>query len=557
MQLVECVPNFSEGRDLNIIKQITDQIEACEGVTLLDVDPGKDTNRTVVTFVGSPDAVAEAAFACIKKASEVIDMKKHTGAHARMGACDVCPFVPISGMTTEDAIELSKRVGKKVGEELGIPIYLYELSAQKEDRRNLAVVRKGEYEGLSEKFKDPNWKPDFGPCEFNAKSGATAMGVREFLIAYNLNLNTKNTKLANKIAYELREAGFAKRDEKGKLVKDDFGENVMVPGKFKCVKAVGWYIDEYKRAQISINFTNYKVSSIHKVYDEACKIADKNGVRITGSELVGLIPKDAMIQAGMHYLRKAKASRAIPEKDVIETAVQSLGLSEISAFNINEKIIEYKIKAETPLVSMKLDEFADLLSTDAPAPGGGSVAALCGSLSAALGAMVANLTIGKKGYIEASLTLRKIAPPLQIIKDKMLKAIDDDTFAFTRVMECFSMPSATDLEKQIKDEALLNATKGATEVPFSVLKDTLEIVDAVKEIAKVGNINSASDAGVAGLCALACAKGAYYNVLINLAGIKNKEYVEKMRCESDEILAKVSGACDEIEKVTRERIASL
>ncbi len=401
MKLVECVPNFSEGRDIAKIDQITNEIKGTKGLKLLDVDPGKDTNRTVVTFIGAPDAVVEAAFKAIAKAAEVIDMSQHKGAHARMGATDVCPFIPVSGVTMEDCVELAKKLGERVGRDLEIPVYLYEKAASQPERANLANVRAGEYEGLSEKLEDPEWKPDFGPARFNARSGATVIGAREFLIAYNVNLNTRDKKTASDIAFAIREKGRLKRSADGKVVRNKEGKALRTPGKFKACKAVGWYMEDFGRAQISINLVNYKMTPPHMVFDECSRLAEDLGVRVTGSELVGLIPLEAMLQAGRYYLEKQGKTTGVPESELIHTAVLSMGLSDLYPFEPSKKIIEYQFDKGNTLTGMKIDHFTDLLSTDAPAPGGGSVAALCGALSSALSSMVAALTHGKKGYEES------------------------------------------------------------------------------------------------------------------------------------------------------------
>ncbi|HOQ80561.1 MAG TPA: glutamate formimidoyltransferase, partial [Candidatus Cloacimonadota bacterium] len=429
MKLIECVPNFSEGRDHGILDQIAAQIKAVKNVSLLDVDPGADTNRTVFTFVGEPNSVIEAAFLAIKKAAELIDMSKHHGAHPRMGATDVCPLIPVAGISMEECVELSKRLAKRVGEELNIPIYLYENSASKPERANLADVRKGEYEALSEKMKDEYWRPDFGPFAFNEKAGATAIGAREFLIAYNINLNTRDKKKATQIANIIREKGKAKRDEQGKIVKDAKGETVFEPGLFQNCKAVGWYIDEYNRAQISMNLTNYKITPAHIVLDKVRELANEIGVIVTGSELVGLIPKEAIIMAGKHYLKKLDESAGMPEKMLIETAVQSMGLAELSPFDIEKKVIEYAIQPKDRLVDLTIEGFCDVLSIDVPAPGGGSAAALCLALSASLTSMVANLTINKKGYEDSWEPAKPIAEDAQNVKINALRAIDEDTEA--------------------------------------------------------------------------------------------------------------------------------
>ncbi len=525
MKLVECVPNFSEGRDLEKIKSITKEIESTSQVNLLDVDPGETTNRTVVTFIGTPEGVKEASFRAIKKAAEVIDMSKHKGAHSRMGATDVCPFVPVSGVTMEDCIRIAHDVGKRVAEELNIPVFLYEEAAQKPERKNLANVRAGEYEGLSEKLKNPKWKPDYGKPVFNARSGATAVGAREFLIAYNINLNSRDRKLAHHIALNLREKGRAKRDKKGSIIRDENGKAIKVPGKFKNVKAVGWYIEDYGIAQISINFTNYKISPPHLVFDEAIKEAEAIGVRITGSELVGLIPKEALLQAGRYYLEKQGKSPGVPDEELIKIADISLGLSDVSPFDPKKKIIEYQFKeVDDSLVDLNLREFANELSSDSPAPGGGSTAALSGALSASLSAMVANLTIGKKGYEDVQDRLKALAVQAQALKDEFLRDVDRDTQAFNKVMAASKMKKKTEEQKNQRLQAMENATKEATEVPLNVLKKCIEALNLAEEVARTGNRNSISDAGVAALLAKAAAEGAYYNVIINLPGIQDNPF---------------------------------
>jgi len=529
MKIVECVPNFSEGRDSEKIKAITREIEQTPGVKLLDVDPGESTNRTVVTFIGPPEAVKEAAFRAIRQAAEVIDMTRHKGAHSRIGATDVCPFVPVSGVTMEDCIRLAHELGHRVAKELGIPVYLYEEAAQKAERRNLATIRLGEYEGLPEKLKDPEWAPDYGDPVFNPKSGATVIGAREFLIAYNINLNTRDRRLANEIALNLRESGRAKRDAEGNVIKNADGQAVMVPGKFKHVKAVGWYIEDYGVAQISINFTNYKITPVHVVFDEAVKEAERLGLRVTGSELVGLIPKEALLMAGRYYLEKQGKSPGLPEEEVIRTAVISLGLNDVATFDPSKKIIEYQFKEVGPsLLRLNLREFANELSSDTPAPGGGSAAALVAALSASLAAMVANLTVGKKGYEEAEEEMKKVAMMAQQLKDEMLKAVDKDSCAFNRVMDAYRMPKATEEQAKEREAAVELTSQGAALVPFGVLEKCAELMEAAKAVAERGNKNSVSDAGVAGLLAEAAAESAYYNVKINLLNIKDAAFKENI-----------------------------
>ena len=536
MKLVECVPNFSEGRDQEKIKAISREIEAVPGVRLLDVDPGASTNRTVVTFIGTPDAVKEAAFRAIARAAEVIDMRGHKGAHSRIGATDVCPFIPVSGVTMEDCVRLAGELGARVADELGIPVYLYEAAARKPERRNLAVVRAGEYEGLPEKLKDPRWAPDFGKAVFNPKSGATVIGAREFLIAYNINLNTRDRKLAHEIALSLRESGRARRDKDGNVVKDARGNRVKVPGKFKEVKSVGWYVEDYGVAQISVNFTNYNVTPVHVVFDEAVRLAGKLGLRVTGSELVGLIPKEALLMAGRYYLEKQAKSPGVPEEELIRTAVRSLGLNDVVPFEPDKKIIEYQFRDKSPaLVGMTLREFTNELSMDSPAPGGGSVAALCGSLSAALSAMVANLTVGKKGYERVHDDMVATAVRAQALKDGLLEAVDRDTRVFNKVMDAFRLPKTTPEQALEKERAVEEATKEATLVPLEVLEKAGEAVALARIVAAKGNKNSMSDAGVAGLAGHAAGEGAYYNILINMAGIKDPKFTGQVRRRAESL----------------------
>jgi glutamate formiminotransferase/formiminotetrahydrofolate cyclodeaminase len=536
MKLVECVPNFSEGRDPDKIAAIRREIEAVPGVKLLDVDPGASTNRTVVTFLGTPEAVQEAAFKAIAKAAEVIDMRSHKGAHSRIGATDVCPFIPVSGVTMDDCVRLAGELGARVAEELGIPVYLYEAAARKPERRNLAVVRAGEYEGLADKLKDPRWAPDFGQPVFNPRSGATVIGAREFLIAYNFNLNTRDRKLAQEIALSLRESGRAKRDKDGNIVKDARGNTVKVPGRFKEVKAVGWYVEDYGTAQISINFTNYKVTPVHVVFDEARRLAGKLGLRITGSELVGLVPKEALLMAGRYYLEKQNKCPGVPEEELIRVAVRSLGLSDVVPFDPKKKIIEYQFSEQSaPLAGMTLREFANELSLDSPAPGGGSVAALCGALSASLSAMVANLTVGKKEYEAARKDLVAAAVRAQELKDFFLDAVDKDTRAFNKVMDALRMPKATPEQAGEKERAVEAANEEASLVPLGVLEKCVEAIALAGIGASKGNKNSVSDAGVAGLAGQAAGEGAYYNVLINLLGITDPRFAARTRREAERL----------------------
>ena len=549
-KIVECVPNFSEGRDDEKIRAITDAAAAVDGVTLLDVDPGADTNRTVVTIVGSPEAVKESAFQAIAKAAEVIDMRTHKGTHARMGATDVCPFVPVSGVTMDDCVQYAREVGERVASELNIPIYLYEHAATAPERHNLAVVRAGEYEGLEEKLKDPNWKPDFGDPEFNAQSGATIMGAREFLIAYNINLNTKDGRWATDIAFELREKGRSKRIPNplsrnlldGEIVRDDNGKVVKVPGMFKDVKAVGWYVDTYSRAQISINFTNYKVSSIHEVYDAACRLAEERGLRVTGSELVGLIPLEALLMAGRYYLQKQGRTFGVPISELVEIAVQSLGLNDVAPFEAEEKIIEYAVRNdEGGLLSMKVSDFVEELSTDSPAPGGGSVSALMGSLAAALASMVAALTHGKKGMEGKKPEMENVGIKAQELKDRLTVLVDADTEAFNELMAAMRMTQKTDEQKAARHSVVQEATKGATKIPLEVAKLCGKVLELADVVARDGLAASVSDAGVAAEAAFAGLSGARLNVLINLTDIEDEKYKKDVTDEVNKLERSAAG----------------
>ena len=554
MKIVECVPNFSEGRDRARIDMITSEIARTKGATLLDVDPGEATNRTVVTFVGTPEAVKEAAFRAIKKASEVLDMSKHKGAHGRMGATDVCPFVPVAGVTMEDCVQIAHEVAERVAKELSIPCYLYEEAATKPERRNLSVVRKGEYEGLAEKLKDPEWKPDYGEPVFNSKAGATIIGAREFLIAYNINLNTRERKLAHEIALNLREQGRAKRDKAGKVVRDEQGKAIKVPGKLKAVKAVGWFIDEYGIAQVSVNLINYKITPLFELFEEGRKEARKLGLRVSGSELVGLIPKEAMLQCGRYYLEKQGKCPGVPERELISIAVKSLGMDHLYPFKPEEKIIEYTIATEKPLLSMDLQAFSDELSTDSPAPGGGSVAALAGSLGAALTSMVANLTYGKREYKRYNRRMKKIAQDAQHLKDNFLELIERDTDAFNNVMAAMRLKKKTDEQKKIRAEALEEATKHATQVPLEIMRRSEDILLLAAQGEKYGNQNSVSDAGVAAIMADATCDGAYLNVIINLGNIEDKKFVEEAKIEAEAVRKRVK---TKAKRITKKVIAKL
>lgn len=528
-QLIECVPNFSEGNDLSIIHQITAEIESVEGVRLLNVDPGKATNRTVVTFVGEPQAVVEAAFLAIRKAGELIDMRKHTGEHPRMGATDVCPLIPIANISMEETAAYARQLAKRVGEELLIPVYLYEEAQKDKSRSNLSVIRAGEYEGFFKKIKEPNWKPDHGPAEFDAVRGATVIGARDFLVAYNINLNTTSVRRANAIAFDIREAGRVKRVD-GKIVKDEQGNNVTVPGSLKAVKAIGWYIPEYGVAQLSINLTNIQITPMHIAFDEACKKADARGIRVTGSELVGLIPLKAMLDAGKYFLRKQQRSTGVSEKELIKIAVRSLGLDELSPFKPEEKIIEYMLgeKNSQSLVKMDLVAFADETASESPAPGGGSISAYIGALGASLGTMVANLSSHKKGWDDRWEEFSHWAEKGQRSKEILLSLVDADTAAFNEIMTAFGLPKSTEEEKSIRQSAIESATRQAIEIPYLVMETALDCMEMIGTMADIGNPNSVSDAGVGALCARAAVSGAFLNVKINAAGLEDKAYAKTM-----------------------------
>jgi glutamate formiminotransferase/formiminotetrahydrofolate cyclodeaminase len=550
-QLIECVPNFSEGNDLQIIKQITDVIESVEGVMLLDVDPGKATNRTVVTFVGEPKAVIEAAYLAIKKASEIIDMRKHKGEHPRMGATDVCPLIPVSGISMEETAAYAVNLAQRVGSDLQIPVYLYEYAQPNAARNNLSIIRGGEYEGFFDKVKLPEWKPDFGPAIMNERAGATVIGARDFLIAYNVNLNTKSVRLANSVAFDVREAGRVKREGNpitGKVVKDAEGNDVRIPGTLKACKAIGWYIEEYGIAQISMNLTNYKITSVHMAFDEVCKSAERRGMRVTGSELVGLIPLDAMLTAGRHYLQKQNRSLGVSEAELIEIAIKSLGLNELTPFDPQQKIIEYKLQqaSQARLIKMNLVAFANETASESPAPGGGSISAYVGSLGVALGTMVANLSAGKRGWEDQFTFFSDWAQKGQAIKDKLLAAVDEDTAAFNKIMEAFGLPKNTAEEKLVRTEAIENATKYACEVPFAVMQTSYDSLEMLNLMVEKGNQNSITDAGVGVLCVKTAVRGAYFNVMINAKGLKDQAFAQEITHRAKALLAKNHQESDRI-----------
>jgi glutamate formiminotransferase/formiminotetrahydrofolate cyclodeaminase len=560
-KIIECVPNFSEGRDMSVIDKITAEIKKVSGVRLLDVDPGYDTNRTVVTFVGEPEAVKQAAFAAVKKSHELIDMRHHKGAHPRFGACDVCPVIPVSGVTMDECVEIAHELGKRLGEELDYPVYFYEYAATSPERRNLATVRSGEYEGLEAKLKDPKWKPDFGPAEFRPTKGATAVSARDFLIAYNINLNTTNAKKANAIALRLREQGYPEKDADGNPKLDANGKKIMHPGMFKNCKAIGWYVDDFKRAQISINLTNYHVTNMFHVFDAASKLAEEKGLRVTGSEIVGVLPKEALIEAGIHYLEKQGTCAGQSEAELIKIAEQSLGLSDVVKFKPEEKVIEYMVKETKGLSDITVTEFSDLLASDAPAPGGGSVAALCGSLAAALGSMVANLTYNKKGYKEHNEKMNCVAKDMQVRRAELLHLIDEDTNAFNIMMAAMKAQNAAKKagnpdEIAAADKNMDEANKYAISVPLHVLEKTYELLPNLKTVGEFGNINAASDAGVGALLVQAGVKAAALNVKINLKNFaKDDPFYAETSAAMNKVLDVVDKEAGEILAIVEKKIS--
>ncbi len=608
-QIVECVPNFSEGRDQKILDQIADVIRSVDAVQLLDVDPGADTNRTVFTFVGEPDAVVEAAFQAIRKAAELIDMSKHSGAHPRMGATDVCPFIPVSNITMEECVELAKRLGKRVGEELEIPIYLYEYAASKPERKNLATVRKGEYEGLQEKLTNPEWKPDFGPARFNERTGATAVGVREFLIAYNVTLNTREKKYATDIALELREKGRPRRvgniqpfytdgtlvkhgeseffcgtcdyiaktreklfthckdehgydlpailDEHGMSTSKIAGKATIKPGLFKNCKAIGWYVDEYHRVQISINLTNYKITAPHEVLEATRNLAADRGLVVTGSEVVGLIPYDALLQSGVYYLEKQGKSAGIPIDDILQTAVDSMGLNDVSPFHIHEKVLGYPDMSGRKLVNMTAADLVHEISRDTPAPGGGSVSALSSAMGAGLASMVAGLTLSKKQYASVKSDMAEIGTKAQSIKDSLLKGVDDDTDAFNAYFGALKMPKKTPAEKKKRESAMQDGLKQAVEVPLKTAQDSLKAIELCLQVVEKGNVNSVTDGGVGAETAYAGLRGAILNVLINLPGIHDANFVSEMKGHCKDLIGKSNTVISKVRELVLEKIESM
>lgn len=560
-QLIECVPNFSEGRDPAIIKQITDAIERVPGVTLLDVDPGKATHRTVVTFVGAPEAVTEAAFYAIQKACEVIDMRHHSGEHPRMGATDVCPLIPVSGITMEETAAWARKLGERVGRELHLPVYLYEAAASRPERKNLADIRAGEYEGLPEKIIQSDWKPDFGPAIFNARSGATVIGARDFLVAYNVNLNTTSVRRANSVAFDVREKGRVLNDPAtGKPMKDAQGEPVRQPGWLKGVKAIGWYIEEYGVAQISMNITDINATALHEAFDACCRSAEQRGMRVTGSELVGLVPLKVMLEAGRYFLLKQQRSAGVSEAELIKIAVKSMGLDELGPFDPKQKIIEYNIAARDAsstrkLIAKDLRAFADEAASESPAPGGGSISAYVAALGAALATMVANLSSHKRGWDDRWEEFSAAAEEGQQLKDALLRAVDEDTDAFNAIMTAFGLPKGTPEEKTHRKAAIEAATRKATEVPAQVMRLAAGMFPLVRQMVEQGNPNSVTDAGVGALCARAAVHGAYLNVKINASGLENRAFAEQVLEEGAALVALADREEREIIALVQAKIA--
>ena len=558
-QLIECVPNFSEGLDLSIIKQITDECEKVDGIKLLNVDPGKTTNRTVVTFVGNPQAVIDAAFNAIKKAGELIDMSKHKGEHPRMGATDVCPLIPIKNISLQQTAIYAQKLAKRVGEELNLPIYLYEEAQTNKKRSNLSEIRAGEYEGYFKKILLPEWKPDFGPQIFDEKRGATVIGARDFLVAYNINLNTTSTRRANSIAFDVREAGRVLRDGDpitGKVILNADGSPKSIPGSLKSVKAIGWYIQEYGVCQISMNLTNINITPIHIAFDEVVKKASERGIRVTGSELIGLIPLKGMLDAGKYFLNKQKRSVGVSESELIKIAVKSMGLDELAPFNPNERIIEYVLKntADSKLINMNLATFADETASESPAPGGGSISAYVGSLGVSLATMVANLSSHKKGWDNRWQEFSIWAEKGQSLKDQLINLVDADTKAFNDIMSAFNLPKSTDEEKKKRTQCIQEATKYAIEVPFKVMQLSFESMDLIKTMAMEGNPNSVSDAGVGALCARSAVIGAFMNVRINASGLDDKKFVDEIISKGKLIEKQTIAAETEILSLVNEKI---
>lgn len=562
-QIIECVPNFSEGRDMSLIKQITDVIESCEGVKLLNIDPGAATNRTVITFVGTPEEVCNAAFLAVKKASELIDMRKHKGAHPRFGATDVCPLIPVANISMEETVEYARKLAERIGKELSIPVYCYEFAAFKPERKNLANCRSGEYEGLPKKLINPEWKPDFGPAEWNqhvAKTGATAVGARKFLVAYNINLNTTSVNKANSIAFDVREKGRVKREGHpvtGKPVLDEKGNKVYEQGLLKSVKAIGWYIEEYGIAQISMNLTDIDVTPVHVAFDTVCERAQSHGLRVTGSELVGVIPLKAILDAGKYFLKKQGRSTGIADSEIIKIAVKSLGLDELKPFDPKKNIIEYMLEEDSgnKLVDMDLVKFCHTTASETPAPGGGSISAYMGALGAALGTMVANLTANKYRHDDRWMEYSDWAEKGKYYHDELLKLVDEDTRAFNKIMDAFGLPKSTDEEKAARKKAIQEATKFAMEIPFKTMKLSYESMEVMLEMAKHGLEASISDAGVGALAATAAVRGAFLNVKINASGYEDKVFVNQIIAEGSEIESKAIELQNQIIELVNSKIS--
>lgn len=558
-QIIECVPNFSEGRNMEIIGQITDQIKSVEGVKLLDVDPGAATNRTVVTIAGEPEQVIEAAFQAVRKAMELIDMSKHSGAHPRFGATDVCPLVPISNITMEETVKYAYKLAERIGKELGIPVYCYEEAALQPERRNLAYCRSGEYEGLSKKLSEAGWKPDFGPAEFLPRTGAIAVGARDFLVAYNVNLNSTSTRRANAVAFDIREKGRPMREGNpvtGKIMKDENGKQIDIPGTLKACKAIGWFIEEYGIAQVSINLTNISITPVHVAFEEACKKAAERGMRVTGSELVGLAPLKVFTDAGKYFLKKQQRSVGVSQDELIKIAVKSLGLDDLKPFNPAEKIIEFVLEEKTGhlLMDKTCRAFADETASESPAPGGGSISAYMGVLGISLGTMVANLSSHKPGWDERWEEFSRWAEKGQALKDELLFLVDEDTNAFNKIMNAFGLPKGNDLEKAARAEAIEEATRYAIEIPLRVMRKSFEAMEIIEAMAETGNPNSVSDAGVGALAARSAVMGAYLNVKINASGLSDKSYVEKVLAEGAELEKQACIAEERILKTVNAKI---
>jgi glutamate formiminotransferase/formiminotetrahydrofolate cyclodeaminase len=555
-KIMECVPNFSEGRDPSVIDQITSEIVSVDGVKLLDVSMGKDTNRTVVTFAGSPDDVAEAAFKAVRKAGQLINMAVHRGAHPRMGATDVCPFIPVSGLTMEECVEYAKRLAARIGDELKIPVYLYGEAATRPDRRKLPDIRAGEYEALPEKMKRSDFQPDYGTSVFNPSAGATAVGVRDFMLAYNVNLNTTDARLAKEIAMTLRESGRAEKDRKGRIARDENGNEVQIPGKLEFCQAGGWFMDAFNYAQVTMNLHNHRVTGLHKAFDAVCDEASKLGLRVTGSELIGLAPLRAILDSGEHYLRKQRKNVGIPESAVIRAAVHSLGLNETSPFVPEERIIEYCLREKRKrLVDVPVLQFVDELSTESPAPGGGSVSALSGALSAALCSMVANLTFGKKEYIRTKALMEDVSVRAQVLKTKFMELVDRDTDAFNAYMTAMRLPKKTEREQKVRDEAIQASVRNTTLVPFETLELAPRVLELTEAVVRKGNVNAVSDAAVAAVQAEAAAEGAFMNVLINLPMVFDAAFAGDIRGKSEALIEQVRKMKKRSLRFARRRLA--